>query len=60
VLPSLVQGELDDIEIVVPNSIQMGWCDSPPFFGAASETARDIIDILVEDPPLPPHPMEKL
>jgi len=29
----------DDICIDVPNSLQMGWCESPPFFCAASETA---------------------
>ena len=28
--------------LVVPTSLQMGWVESPPFFYAASETARDI------------------
>ncbi len=28
--------------LVVPTSLQMGWVESPPFFCAASETARDI------------------
>ena len=28
--------------LVVPTSLQMGWVESPPYFCAASETARDI------------------
>ena len=24
--------DIDNIKIVVPNSLQMGWCESPPFF----------------------------
>ena len=35
------QKSLDDVEIVVPNNLQMGWCESPPFFCSGSETARD-------------------
>ena len=51
---------LDDIELVVPNSLQMGWCESPPFFCAGSETARDIIEELLHDADsLPPHPLEE-
>ncbi len=30
------------IRLVVPTSLQMGWVESPPYFCAASETARDI------------------
>ena len=30
---------IEDTLIVVPNCLQMGWCESPPFFCAASETA---------------------
>ena len=53
--------DIDDIQIVVPNSLQMGWCESPPFFCAGSETARDIIEELLKDPSiLPPHPLEDL
>ncbi len=29
-------------EIVVPTLLQMGWVESPPYFYAATETARDI------------------
>ncbi len=28
--------------LVVPTSLQMGWVESPPYFCAASETARDV------------------
>ena len=57
VLPSLHPTPLEEIEIVVPNSLQMGWCESPPFFCASTETARDIIMSLL-DADLPTHPME--
>lgn len=49
---------LEDIEIVVPNCLQMGWCESPPFFCAASETARDVIEALLLESQLPSHPFE--
>ena len=39
----------DDIEIVVPNSLQMGWCESPPLFCTGTETARDIIHNISQD-----------
>ena len=56
VLPSIKDNPTeDDIELVVPNSLQMGWCESPPFFCSGSETARDIIDELVSRPNLPVH-----
>ena len=48
---------IDDTRIVVPNALQMGWCESPPFFCAASETARDVIASLL-DTDLPPHAFE--
>ena len=59
VLPSLKPTTLAETEIVVPNSLQMGWCESPPFFCASTETARDIITSLL-DVDLPPHPMENI
>ena len=43
------QHNIDDIQIVVPNSLQMGWCESPPFFCSASETARDVIASLIRE-----------
>ena len=40
----------------------MGWTDSPAFFCAASETARDVADASTQQPigSLPPHPLEHL
>ena len=59
VLPSLGKHtSLNNTELVIPNSLQMGWCESPPLFCAGSETARDIMVALsVRD--LPPHKYEK-
>ena len=50
--------DIDDVKIVVPNCLQMGWCESPPFFCAASETARDVIESLLQEVTLPEHPFE--
>ena len=45
VLPSISNNDnLDEIELVVPRSLQTGWCKSTPFFCTASEMAHDIID----------------
>ena len=54
VLPQLA-GE--QIYIVVPTSLQMGWVESPPFFCAASETARDVAQDYCETAigSIPPH-----
>ncbi len=58
IIPSLDRTTpIDDLDIVIPNCLQMGWCESPPFFCAASETARDVIADLIGTP-LPPHPFE--
>lgn len=48
-------------QLVVPSSLQMGWCDSPAFFCAASETGRDVAEDLADMPTgsLPAHPLEK-
>ncbi len=45
VLPSL---EKATTTLVIPNSLQMGWVESPPYFCAASETARDVASQYVE------------
>ena len=59
VLPTLKpHTSMDEMEIVVPNSLQMGWCESPPLFCSGTETARDIIANLKTDASLPPHPLE--
>ena len=61
VLPTLKKNiKESEIELVVPNSLQMGWCESPPFFCASSETARDIIDRIIDDPSLPSHRFENM
>ena len=58
VLPYLqTTTNIDDIEIVVPNSLQMGWCESPPFFCSGLETARDLMEKL-RTMDLPPHEFE--
>jgi hypothetical protein len=36
------------IQLVVPSALQMGWAESPAYFCAATETARDIIHQAVE------------
>ncbi len=38
----LPQEEGKPVTLVVPTSLQMGWVESPPYFCAATETARDI------------------
>ena len=51
VLPSLCKStDIDETELVIPNSLQMGWCESPPLFCTSSETARDImVDLSTKD-----------
>jgi hypothetical protein len=47
------------VRIVVPSALQMGWAESPAYFCAATETGRDIIDLLLkEEVELPEHPFE--
>jgi hypothetical protein len=61
VLPSLYKDiEEDEIELVIPNSLQMGWCESPPFFCAGSETARDVIEHIQHFDSLPEHRFQKI
>ena len=36
--------------LVVPQSLQMGWIESPPYFCTASETAWDVAEHYVETP----------
>jgi hypothetical protein len=48
------------IQFVVPPALQMGWAESPAYFCAATETARDIIQGLVEAKiELTPHVLEE-
>ena len=58
-LPSEEPQDKDDILIVVPNSLQMGWTESPPCFCAGTETARDLTKInLPTVADLDVHPLE--
>ncbi len=46
--------------LMVPSCLQMGWCSSPAYLCAASETAQDVAEVLSKEPvgDLPPHPFE--
>ena len=44
----LPQREGEPTKLVIPLSLQMGWVESPPYFCAASETARDVAVQLTE------------
>ena len=52
--------EGERIRLVVPSALQMGWAESPAFFCAATETARDIAEDLANEPmgSLPRHALE--
>ena len=45
---------IEETQILIPNSLQIGWYESPSFFCTASETARDVIQSLLHIT-LPPH-----
>jgi hypothetical protein len=61
VLPTLAKDTaINNPQIVVPNSLQMGWCESPPFFCSSSETARDVIETLLCKDALQPHTFEHI
>jgi hypothetical protein len=53
----LPQNPRQPIYLVVPTSLQMGWIESPPFFCAALEMARDVAQDYCETKmgSLPPH-----
>ena len=53
----LPQAPGEPIKLVIPTSLQMGWIESPPYFCAASETARDVGVKYIETPvgSLPKH-----
>ena len=51
----------DPIQLVIPEALQMGWGESPPFFCAATETARDIAQENFDtNVPIPAQPMEEI
>ncbi|KAG7352982.1 hypothetical protein IV203_009030 [Nitzschia inconspicua] len=47
-----------ELLVVLCLTLPMGWVDSPPFFCAVTETARDIMHAYEALPELPPHPLE--
>jgi hypothetical protein len=51
----------DEILIVIPCALQMGWKLSPPYFCAAIETARDVAQGMLDNTTtkLPQHPLEQ-
>jgi len=45
--------------IVVPSAVQMGWVESPPYFCAVTETARDLTEFHIRNnTELPADPIE--
>ncbi len=49
------------ITLVIPTSLQMGWVESPPYFCAAMEEARNIASDYCDTPvgSLPHHKFAK-
>ena len=59
VLPKL--SEEEPTQLVVPDALQMGWSESPAFFCAATETARDVADKNFESKKEePPHELKDI
>ena len=59
VLPKLKPSE--PTRLVIPDALQMGWSESPPFFCAATETARDVAMKNIQNKAsLEPHPLESI
>ena len=47
----------DELHIIVPNSLQMGWCESPPLLCSATKTARYVMQSFLHTK-FPPHNFE--
>jgi hypothetical protein len=45
----LPQQDGERIQIVVPTAVQMGWVESPPLFCAVTESARDLMQHLIDN-----------
>ena len=41
----LPQPEGEPIKLVIPTLLQMGWVKLPPYFCAATETTRDVMEV---------------
>ena len=46
----LLQAGGEQVMLVVPASLRMGWIESPPYFCAASESVRDVAQKYVKTP----------
>ena len=53
------QAEGEPVKLVIPTSLQMGWTESPSYFCAATETARDIAEVYAKADSLEPHYLEE-
>ena len=52
---------MENIEIVVPSSLQMGWTESSPFFCSCTITVWDLAEDMMNDGSEgDPHPLEQL
>ena len=57
--PTAATTSIDNMEIVIPHALQMGWAESPPLFCTAKETGRDTIQRFYNNfHSLPSHPLE--
>ena len=53
--------ESNEVELVIPDALQMGWSESPPFFCATIEMAHNLArKYYTEDIPCPPHKDEHI
>jgi hypothetical protein len=51
----------EELMVVVPSALQMGWNESPAFFCATTETVRDVSQMWIDHgTELPAHKMESL
>ena len=49
----------EPLRLVIPSALQMGWTESPGYFCAATETTRDVIQVLISNNvDMDAHPFE--
>ena len=50
------------IQLVTPSALQMGWSEAPLFFCASTETGRDIVEDIVQEPvgSISLHPLKRI
>jgi hypothetical protein len=55
----LPQPPSEPLCLVIPSALQMGWTESPGCFCAATETTRDVIQVLIsKNVDMDAHPLE--